>query len=78
LWLTVQKPDLCISTCIYTHRPPVALARPCSPEFKERVPFFDAVSLQIYLITPPLPHMPYSMGRVTGGKLLPTQLTTHM
>jgi len=28
LWLTVQKPDLCISTCIYTTLGGVALAPP--------------------------------------------------
>jgi len=28
LWFTVEKPDLCICTCIYTHGPPVALAPP--------------------------------------------------
>jgi len=78
LWLTVENTDLCISTCIYTLGGRVALAPPCAPVFKERVPFFDAVFPHTFLITPSLPQIPYSMGRVGRGRLLSHHLPRHM
>ena len=64
LWLTVENTDLCISTCIYTLGGRVALAPPCAPVFKERVPFFVMVFLQNKMIKPPLPQMPCFMGHM--------------
>ena len=78
LWLTVENTDLCISTCIYTLGGRVALAPPCAPVFKERVPFFDAVFPHTFLIKPSLPQIPVIMGHMGQGQVLSDHMGRHM